>query len=149
MTFRKYFIPVDGSANSALACKMAVCLAEMGEESVILAHCFDAIPARIQGQALETLKDELIKEAEKIFDECRPFFEEADIPCESIILFGSQGIALAEAAEAHKCDLIIMGTKGHSNLGTLVLGSVTNAVVHNSSLPVMLVPFKASGTGLL
>ena len=32
MSFRRFFIPVDGSSNSLLACKMAVRLAEIGDE---------------------------------------------------------------------------------------------------------------------
>ena len=142
MSFRRFFIPVDGSKNSLEACEMAVRLAEMGEESVILAHCHDMIPDRIQGHSRDELELDLKEEAQRIFDVCMPIFEKAKIPVETLILFGSHGVTLAEAAEEHKCDLIIMGTKGHSNLGNLILGSVSSAVIHNSQIPVMLVPEK-------
>ncbi len=142
MSFRRFFIPVDGSKNAIEACEMAARLAETGEEKVILAHCHDMIPDRIQGHPREELKVDLENEAQKIFDACMPIFEKAKIPVETLILFGSHGATLAEAAEEHKCDLIIMGTKGHSNLGNLILGSVSSAVIHNSQIPVMLVPEK-------
>ena len=140
MSFRRFFIPVDGSSNSLLACKMAVRLAEIGDERVILAHCFETIPQLIQGHAREGLMEGLEEEANNIFKLCRPMFDEAAIPVETVLIFGSQGPTLAEAAEEHRADLIIMGTRGMGNLGTLLLGSVSNAVIHNTTLPVLLVP---------
>ena len=142
MSFRKFLIPVDGSKNSMQACEMAVKLAEIGEEKVFLAHCFDPIPQRIQGQVRDGLKADLEADADAIFKQCLPLFEKAKIPVQTIVLFGSQGPALASAAEEHQCDLIIMGTKGHGNLGNLLLGSVSSAVIHNSKIPLMLIPEK-------
>lgn len=140
MSFRKFFIPVDGSDNSKRACEMAVRLAEIGEERVVLAHCFDPIPQMIQGHTLDNLKKDLEKEAEEIFASCLPMFEENKIPVETLLLFGSQGPTLTGAAEEHGADLIIMGTRGRGNLGSLLLGSVSNAVIHNTTIPVLLVP---------
>lgn len=140
MSFRKFFIPVDGSRNSLHACEMAVRLAEVGGETVVLAHCFDPIPQRIQGHPLEHLKRDLAEDAEEIFKPCRDIFVKAQIPAETIVLFGKQGATLAEAADDHKCDLIIMGTRGMSNLVNMVMGSVSISVVHYTNLPVMLIP---------
>ena len=142
MAYRKLFIPVDGSDNSKAACEAAVRMSQSVEKLVILAHCHDPIPQRIQGHALEVLEEDLKEEADRIFDECRVFFDNANIPVKTIVLYGSQGPALAEAAEKEKADIIIMGTRGLGNLGSLVLGSVSNAVIHNTSLPVLLVPEK-------
>ena len=140
MSFRKSFIPVNGSENSFHACEMAVRLAELGSETVVLAHCFDPVPLRIQGNALEGLKKGLTEDAEEFFEPCRELFIKAGIPYEEVVLFGKQGPVLAEAADNHNCDLIIMGTRGLGNVGVMVMGSVSNAVIHNTNLPVMLVP---------
>lgn len=140
MSFRILFIPVDGSENSKQACEQAVRLAESGREKAILAHCFDAIPQRIHGPALEELEGELAKEAKQIFAECRHFFDHANIPVETLVLFGSQGETLAEAAVEHNSDIIIMGSSGLGNLGNLVMGSVSNDVIHSTKLPVLIAP---------
>ncbi len=142
MSFLKLFIPVDGSDNSKLACQAAVRMAEAGNKKVILAHCHDPIPQRIQGHALEVLEEDLKEEADRIFKECRVYFDQAHIPVETLVLYGSQGPTLAEAADEQGADVIIMGTRGLGNLGSLVLGSVSNAVIHNTNLPVLLVPEK-------
>lgn len=140
MSCRVFFIPVDGSENSKKACEMAVRLVEVNEKKVILAHCFETIPQRIHGPALEELKKSLAKEAEEVFTDCRRIFDSKNIPVETLILFGSQGETLAEAAVEHNSDLIIMGNKGHGNLASLVLGSVSNEVIQNAKIPILLVP---------
>ena len=40
---------------------------------------------------------------------------------------------------AHKNDLIIMGCKGHSALGRILIGSVSEKVIHHSEASVMIV----------
>lgn len=47
--------------------------------------------------------------------------------------------AIIDAAQAEGADLIVMATHGRSGLGRAILGSVAEAVVHHSRVPVMLV----------
>ena len=47
--------------------------------------------------------------------------------------------AIVEKAEALEPDLIVMGTRGRSPLGSLVLGSVANGVLGNCKIPVLLI----------
>ncbi len=46
---------------------------------------------------------------------------------------------LVEAARKYGCTVIVMGTRGMSNLSNLVLGSVATQVVHEAPMPVLLV----------
>ena len=52
---------------------------------------------------------------------------------------GSKNSLRADLGRRLKCDAIVMGTRGMTVLGNLVLGSVASKVVHLSSVPVTLV----------
>ncbi|SEJ11530.1 Nucleotide-binding universal stress protein, UspA family [Deinococcus reticulitermitis] len=47
--------------------------------------------------------------------------------------------AIIDTAQAEGADLIVMATHGRSGLGRAILGSVAEAVVHHSKVPVVLV----------
>lgn len=46
---------------------------------------------------------------------------------------------VGRAVKAYGCDTVVMGTRGMSNFSNLVLGSVASRVVHEVSVPVLLV----------
>ena len=57
--------------------------------------------------------------------------------------FGPVPETIADVARQAKADQIVMGTHGHGRLGTAVLGSVANGVIHLVHVPVTLI--KAGG----
>lgn len=57
----------------------------------------------------------------------------------SEIAAGDIGPTLAWRAEELQCDELIMGTRGMSAIGNLVMGSVATKVVHLAAMPVTLV----------
>jgi nucleotide-binding universal stress UspA family protein len=51
--------------------------------------------------------------------------------------------AVETVAKSHQAGLIVVGTRGRSNVTSMLLGSVAHEVVHKSTLPVLVVPEKA------
>jgi nucleotide-binding universal stress UspA family protein len=52
---------------------------------------------------------------------------------------------IAEVAEDVGADLVVVGTRGHTPLAGLMLGSVTDRLLHILSCPVLAVPARESG----
>jgi nucleotide-binding universal stress UspA family protein len=56
-----------------------------------------------------------------------------------VVAIGNATDGIVWAAEREGADLIVMSTHGRSGLGRIVLGSVADAVVRRTSLPVIVV----------
>ncbi|TWU38503.1 universal stress protein [Novipirellula artificiosorum] len=55
------------------------------------------------------------------------------------IVHGHIGHSIVEAAEASKCDMIVMGAKGHSGIGRMLLGSTSDYVATHAPCNVIVV----------
>jgi len=53
------------------------------------------------------------------------------------------GGVLIDVAASHHAGLIVVGTRGRSDITSMLLGSVAHQVVHESPLPVLVVPEKS------
>ena len=62
------------------------------------------------------------------------------ISCETVIERGHPGQLIVDQSRHLGCDLIVMGSRGHGAIRSVLLGSVSNYVLHHSHIPVMLVP---------
>lgn len=57
--------------------------------------------------------------------------------------------ALARAADEWKCDLVVIGCRGHGAIYATLLGSTAEAILRESPVPVLAVKPKGSGVPLL
>ena len=111
MAYNRILLPVDGSEHSMHAVAHAVSLVREGGE-IVVATVLPPIPNVIGGDAR--------KEAE-----------------EAVKTSTAEGII--ETAEDMKCDLIVMGSRGRSDIEGLLLGSVTHKVLTLATVPVLVV----------
>ncbi len=57
----------------------------------------------------------------------------------SKIIWGNPTCEIHEMAKSKKFDLIVIGARGMGSVKEFFLGSVSNAIVHKSKIPVMVV----------
>ncbi|MGE0687503.1 MAG: universal stress protein [Dehalococcoidia bacterium] len=62
-----------------------------------------------------------------------------EIDVDVIARWGNPIEEILRAARRAPADLVVLGAKGHSGLGIMLLGSVSQGVVQNSTLPVLIV----------
>ena len=79
------------------------------------------------------------EESDKVLNPVVKFLSRKDVEPQRIVKVGPVGETIAKAAEAGKFDLLVMGSRGHGALATLVMGSVTTQVLAHGGVPVLIV----------
>ena len=131
MAYNRILLPVDGSEHSMHAVAHAVSLVREGGE-IVVATVLPPIPNVIGGDAR--------KEAEEAVKTVMDVIAKDNIACrEKIVLHTSTAEGIIETAEDMKCDLIVMGSRGRSDIEGLLLGSVTHKVLTLATVPVLVV----------
>lgn len=111
------------------------CLPELrhwGVQRVVLTHVIQV--GYMQGAALTREKD-YIDWLEKLAQPLRDAGLEAAV---SIRASGLPADEILKAATEHRADLIVIGSRGHNLISKLFLGSVARAVIHKTTLPLLL-----------
>ncbi len=79
------------------------------------------------------------EEATKVLEPVIKVLTRHNLNVKSASTVGHAGETIAKTAESGKFDLIVMGSRGHGALGSLVMGSVATKVLASCHVPVLLV----------
>lgn len=138
MHFRKILVPMDDSEHSKRAFRHALGLAQTQGTHVTLLHCYGRIPMLIGGEAHEELVGEYVKQAEKLLKPHVKQLREAGVEPALLIKEGRPGDVIVSEAKSGEYDLIVMGSRGLSDLEGMILGSTAHRVLHAAHCPVLL-----------
>ncbi|HAE61790.1 MAG TPA: universal stress protein [Eubacteriaceae bacterium] len=143
---KKILIPVDGSSYSVRAVKKGAEIAKAFDGEVVLLNVIDikfAVPAQATvgfSSAFDVLMDKSRQDSKKILDEAKELLKGAAKDIKTEIIEGDSSISIIKYIENNDIDLVIMGSQGVSGgLKGLLIGSVTNRVLHNTHVPVLVV----------
>ena len=136
--FSNILIAVDGSESASKAFHRSVYLAEKCNSKLDLAH---VVQCEVGGDSANTFDmiEELKDKAMKMLEEYRAEAAKNNVPIQIAIMQGDPAKVIIELAKAKSYDLIIMGTRGRSSFKELLIGSVSQKVMHHASCPVMVV----------
>ena len=79
------------------------------------------------------------EESAKVLDPVVKFLTRHKLNVTTLSKVGNAGELIAKTAESGKFDMVIMGSRGHGALGSLVMGSVATKVLASCGTPVLLV----------
>ena len=142
--FNHILVPVDGSTTAQLAVEKAIGLAKAFGSRVTTIFVIDPYPFTGVGTDFSYGQAEYLSaataEANAAIKAARAQFEAAGVNVESSVVEAHAAWrGVVQAAESMKADLIVMGSHGRSGLEKLVLGSVTQAVLSHTHLPLLVV----------
>jgi nucleotide-binding universal stress UspA family protein len=139
MQIKKIVVPVDGSDHSHRATEYAVELAGLTGARILLIHCHRPFPALLGEPYFQKAVSTILTHSDELLDPYRQILKSSTVEFEDRILEGPPGHAICEVAQIEKSDMIIMGSRGHTNLEGLFLGSVTHRVLHAAPCPVLVI----------
>jgi nucleotide-binding universal stress UspA family protein len=135
--FGTILLAVDGSAHADRAAALARKLATTGGDEVIVVHVTEMMVSRGAGPVELDGDREAIERAEQHARE----LEAAGVPARVELVRAPAGHVakvVVDAAEKHGAGVIVMGSRGRTDLEALVLGSVAHKVLHLSGRPVLI-----------
>lgn len=139
MSRQKILTAVDGSEYSREIIDKAIEQAKLLGGEIILVHCHKKLPAMMTHAYQEAEISHIINEAEKLVTPFLKRIKDAGIHVDSRLMQEPAGTAISEIARIEKCDLIVVGSRGLTNLAGLIVGSVTNRVLQTAPCSVLVV----------
>jgi nucleotide-binding universal stress UspA family protein len=147
--YDRILVPTDGSDVSAAAEQAAIAFARAhGSEVVVLAvgQPQPPIASAEAAMAIDPGLDDavLLSAAKEHARNVANAAEAAGVRCTSLaVLDYSPADAILATADSHACDLIFMGSHGRRGLSRLLAGSVTQKVLAEAHVPVLVMRPKA------
>ncbi|WOF15958.1 universal stress protein [Methanoplanus sp. FWC-SCC4] len=139
--FKTILVAIDGSEVSKKALEAAIDEAKIRSSRlnavyVIETGGFESIPTDSASELIysrfESVGQTALKEGEELA-------EKHNLQLNTFIKQGHAGEEILSLADEIKADLIVMGTKGKSNIDRMLIGSVTEYVISHCKVSTMVV----------
>jgi nucleotide-binding universal stress UspA family protein len=143
-TYRSILVPLDGSSLSEQALPLAVAIAERAGAKLrlVLVHQLRPVPLSAEGRKLYVSLENAARKSEKAYlktftDQLKK--QSSSLAITSRTLTGPVAGTLIEHIHESKTDLVVMTSRGQGGFRRFWLGSVADAMIRGSPVPVLLV----------
>ena len=136
--FKTIVLALDGSDGSRRAIPPAVELAKRDNAKLVIAHVEEDVIGK-GGGPIQATEDEIQAEIRRVAEDLSKQGIDTSVEIRSVML-GGPAHPIEEIADEADADLIVAGTRGHSPVAGLLLGSVTQRLLHIAARPVLAVP---------
>ncbi len=129
--FRRILVPIDGTSGSEKVIPYAIELAQALDAHVVVCNVITTpVAAGSSGER---------RDAAQYVTRIAQRFRKAGVTAKTHVPRGDASMEINKAAADWDIDAIVMATRSRRRLEKLMLGSVADAVVRDSRLPVLLV----------
>lgn len=143
--FKTIVWATDGSESANHALPYARAMAEGADARLVVVHIKEVFIGRAGGYPVladeEDLEAEIRQRVEQLKDE--------GVDVSFRLVRGVEAHAahmIAETAREEKADLVVVGTRGHAPIAGLLLGSVTQRLLHIAPCPILAIPAGAQAS---
>ena len=141
--FKTIIWATDGSESAERALPVALELAGGPDARLLVVHADERLGGRAGGAHVladdEDIQQQLASKVEELVESgVRASFE---------VVHGlnrDPADLIAEAAKENAADVIVVGTRGHGRIAGVLLGSITQRLLHVAPCPVLAVPAKVA-----
>jgi nucleotide-binding universal stress UspA family protein len=136
--FEKVILAVDGSPYSQRAVQCVAEVAKRSNSEVTVVHVREH--ELVIGKAGGRFELETAEEAQHVAADAVKELQSKGVKATARVyraMYGRAPEVILDAAETGGADLIVMGSRGLSDLEGLLVGSVTHKLIHLSKIPVL------------
>ena len=150
--FEKILVPLDGSEHSLKALDVAASIAQKFGGSITLLHAYSVQPILfpepytasspapiLTGADVSRLAEAAQKMGNRIVGDAEQRIRTANLQVKKIVVEGHAVEEIVRVANEENMDLIVIGARGVSHMREMLLGSVTDGVMHHVHCPVLVV----------
>lgn len=138
--FGKILVPIDGSTEAIAATKYARKITENFSSAVTLIHIIQHVAyIESDAQISSAMLTKFDERENQVLEQALEIFQDFDGRVATRIEHGHPGIRIAEISKEENYSLIIMGRRGMSDVAKLLMGSVSNYVLHYTLCPTLII----------
>ena len=135
--YKRILVPVEHSGADRTIIDHVQALAKMCGATLVLLHVADGWVARAYDE-LQLRDSKEMQEDRAYLDQLIDELRGRGFVAEARLAMGDPATEIVRAAETEAVDLVAMATHGHTFLGDLLFGSVSDSLKHKIKIPLLL-----------
>lgn len=137
----RILVGVDGSAHSLKGVREAAQLAKAMSAGLELVNVLPPVllAPSVYAETIAKVEEGNRQAAHQILEAAKKVAAEVGVEADTVMVTGSPAEALADMALSERVWGVVIGAKGHGAVTRVLLGSITDRLVHICTKPVLVV----------